>query len=74
MKSVFVLLITIFKKRGIIMKAGRGEYKKEIAIKNREIIREWLEKNPDKTLTDCKNATGFSYITVRKHVDAIKQE
>ena len=56
------------------MKAGRGEYKKEIAKKNREIIRAWLKENPDKTLTDCKKATGFSYVTVRKHIDAIKQE
>ena len=56
------------------MKAGRGEYKKEIARKNREIIRAWLKKNPDKTVTDCKKATGFSYLTVRKHIDAIKQE
>ena len=56
------------------MKSGRGEYKKEIARKNREIIRAWLEKNPDKTVTDCKNDTGFSYVTVRRHIDAIKQE
>ena len=56
------------------MKKGRGEYKKEIAKKNREIIRAWLKKNPDGTLTDCKNATGFSYVTVRRHIDAIKQE
>lgn len=56
------------------MKAGRGEYKKEIARKNRERIRAWLEKNPGKTLTDCKKDTGFSYITIRKHVDAIKHE
>ncbi len=55
------------------MKAGRGDFKKEFARKNREIIRAWLKKNPDGTLTDCKNATGFSYITVRKHIDAIKQ-
>ena len=56
------------------MKAGRGEYKKEIAKKNRDKIRAWLEKNPGKTLTECKKDTGFSYITIRKHVDAIKQE
>lgn len=56
------------------MKAGRGEYKKEVSRKNREIIRAWLEKNPDGTLTQCKKETGFAYITVRKHVDAIKQE
>ena len=56
------------------MKAGRGEYKKEVSRKNREIIREWLKKNPGGTLTQCKKDTGFSYITVRKHVDAIKQE
>ena len=56
------------------MKSGRGEYKKEIARKNREIIRAWLEKNPDGTLTECKKATGFSYVTVRRHVDAIKNE
>lgn len=45
------------------MKAVRGEYKKEIARKNRGRIRAWLEKNP-----------GFSYVTIRKHIDAIKQE
>ena len=56
------------------MKSGRGEYKKEIARKNRDKIRAWLEKNPDGTLTDCKKATGFSYVTVRRHVDAIKNE
>jgi len=56
------------------MKAGRGEYKKEVSRKNREIIRAWLEKNPDKTLTECKKDTGLSYLTVRKHIDAIKQE
>ena len=56
------------------MKAGKGEHKKELARKNREIIRAWLEKNPGKTVTDCKKDTGFSYITVRKHIDAIKQE
>lgn len=56
------------------MKAGRGEYKKEVSRKNREIIRAWLKKNPEKTLTDCKKDTGFSYLTVRKHIDAIKQE
>ena len=56
------------------MKSGRGEYKKEIARKNREIIMAWLEKNPDGTLTECKKATGFSYVTVRRHVDAIKNE
>ena len=56
------------------MKNGRGEFKKEIAIKNREIIRKWLEKNPGKTLTECKKDTGFSYVTIRKHIDAIKQE
>ena len=56
------------------MKAGRGEYKKEVSRKNREIIRAWLKKNPDKTVTDCKNETGFSYVTVRRHIDAIKQE
>jgi predicted ArsR family transcriptional regulator len=56
------------------MKAGRGDFKKEIARKNREIIRAYLEKNPDKTLTDCKNDTGLAYATVRKHLDAIKKE
>jgi len=56
------------------MKAGRGEYKKEVSRKNREIIRAWLKKNPDKTLTDCKKDTGLSSVTVRKHIDAIKQE
>ena len=56
------------------MKSGRGEYKKEIARKNRDKIRSWLKKNPDGTLTQCTKDTGFSYITVRKHVDAIKQE
>lgn len=56
------------------MKAGRGEFKKEVSRKNREIIREWLKKNPDGTLTACKDATGFSYATVRRHVDAIKNE
>jgi len=56
------------------MKAGRGEYKKDIAKKNRDKIRAWLKKNPDGTLTDCKKATGFSYVTVRRHIDAIKQE
>lgn len=55
------------------MKAGRGEFKKEVSRKNREIIREWLKKNPGGTLTACKDATGFSYPTVRRHVDAIKQ-
>ena len=56
------------------MKNGRGEFKKEVSIKNREIIRAWMEKNPNGTLTDCKKATGFSYVTVRRHVDAIKNE
>ena len=56
------------------MKSGKGEHKKELARKNREIIRAWLKNNPDKTMTDCKKATGFSYLTVRKHIDAIKQE
>ncbi len=56
------------------MKAGRGDFKKELARKNREIIRAYLKKNPDKTVTDCKNATGFAYATVRKHIEAIKQE
>ena len=56
------------------MKAGRGDFKKEVSRKNRETIRAWLEKNPDGTLTDCKNATGFAYATVRKHIEAIKQE
>ena len=56
------------------MKNGRGEYKKEISNLNRAKIREWLEKNPDGTLTQCKNDTGFSYVTVRRHVDAIKNE
>jgi len=56
------------------MKSGRGEFKKEVSRKNREIIREWLKKNPDGTLTACKDATGFSYVTVKKHIDAIKQE
>lgn len=56
------------------MKNGRGDFKKEVSKKNREIIRSWLEKNPDGTLTQCKKETGFAYITVRKHVDAIKQE
>ncbi len=56
------------------MKAGRGDFKKEVSRKNREIIRALLEKNPDKTVTDCKNDTGFSYVTVKKHIDAIKQE
>ena len=56
------------------MKAGRGEFKKEVSRKNREIIREWLKKNPEGTFTDCKKATGFSHITVKKHIDAIEQE
>ena len=56
------------------MKAGRGEYNKEIARKNRETIRVWLKNNPYGTLTKCMKDTGFSYTTVRKHVDAIKQE
>ncbi len=56
------------------MKSGKGEHKKDLARKNREIIRAWLKNNPDKTMTDCKNDTGFSYVTVRKHIDAIKQE
>ena len=56
------------------MKAGRGEYKKEIARKNRDKIRAWMEKNPNGTLTDCKKATGFSYLTIRKHIDAIIRE
>ena len=56
------------------MKNGRGEFKKEVSRKNRDKIRAWLEKNPDGTLTECKKATGFSYVTVRRHVDAIKNE
>ena len=56
------------------MKAGRGDFKKEVSRKNREIIRAWIKKNPDGTLTDCKNDTGLAYATVRKHIDAIKKE
>ena len=57
----------------MIYKEGRGQNKKELAKKNREIVRMWFEANPTSTITECIKSTSLSYPTVRKHIDAIQR-
>ncbi len=53
---------------------GRGEYGRQIGERNKEEVKAFLEKNPSCTVAECMMATGFSFLTVRKHLDAIMLE
>ena len=50
---------------------GRGQNKVEQAKKNRELVRVFFEENDGATIIECQRKLGFSYITVRGHLDAI---
>ncbi len=47
---------------------GRGMHGKEIGDKNRAKIIKWMEDNPNKTLKEIAEGTGFSVLTVGKHL------
>ena len=55
------------------LKDGRGDFKKEIAKKNREVVRAFFKNNRDATIADCIRATGFVFKTVKGHVVAIQK-
>jgi len=55
------------------LKDGRGEFKKEIAKENRDVVRTFFKDNPEATIADCIRATGFVFKTVKGHVVAIQK-
>ena len=50
---------------------GRGQNKVEQAKKNRELVRVFFEENDGSTIIECQRKLGFSYMTVRGHLDEI---
>ena len=53
---------------------GRGKHKKILSEENRNTIKHYFKWSPDSTISDCCNATGLSYPTVKKHILAIQWE
>lgn len=56
------------------IKDGRGLHNKSIAEENKTAIKTWFRANPGSTITECCESLGLTYITVRKHLDALKNE
>lgn len=50
---------------------GRRERLMAIAAKNREAIRDFFERHPGSTITECAKETGISLPTVSRHVRAM---
>jgi len=50
---------------------GRKRRSAQIKKKNRETIVKWFSDNPDSTITDCCKGLGFTYQTVKNHIDEI---
>ena len=55
-----------------MLKNGRGQHMKKILESNREAVRKFLSTSENPTLKDVCENTGLSYITARKHVNAIQ--
>lgn len=51
---------------------GRGDNKVSDFKKNKKIIINWFENNPNKTAKDCSIGTGLSYKTVLNHIKKLK--
>jgi len=50
------------------IKDGRGEKKVEDAARNRLMIKNWFNSNPNKTAKQCSIGVGLSYSTVLGHI------
>lgn len=57
-----------------MLKDGKGMHMKKVAEKNRRRIVEWIEKHPNGTRTECCNALGITYKTLRIHLKSIQKE
>lgn len=57
----------------MIVTDGRGVNKTALGKENKKRVATWFEKNPGATIKECCDALGFSYKTVRKHIDDIKK-
>ncbi len=53
---------------------ARGKHKTEEALRNKERVRAFFEGNKGAGVTACKRELNLSYLTVRKHIDAINSE
>jgi len=53
---------------------GRGRHMKTLSDNNKEAVKLFLHWNQGATIGDCCKATGLSYPTVRRHIDAIQAE
>ena len=47
---------------------------KTLSDNNKEAVKLFLHWNQGATIGDCCKATGLSYPTVRRHIDAIQAE
>ncbi|MCP3941082.1 MAG: winged helix-turn-helix transcriptional regulator [Desulfobacteraceae bacterium] len=53
---------------------GRGMHGKEIGDKNRAKIIKWMKENPNKTQKEISEGTGFSVLTVSRHLKVLDGE
>jgi len=53
---------------------GRGRHRKQISDENKTTVKLYFHWNPGASIGDCCKATGLSYPTVRRHIDAIQAE
>lgn len=57
------------KKRGDMkITDGRGKHTKIVEKENLEKVKDFFNKHPNKTQTDCSKYTGLSLTTIRKHL------
>jgi hypothetical protein len=55
------------------MKDGRGQHMAKRALETRRKIKEYMKSNPDALKLDVCKAVGITYLTLRKHVEAIEK-
>ena len=56
------------------IKDGRGQHMKETEKKNYEIIKKFFLENPGSTQKECRDKTGYSVSTIRKHLRQLRKQ
>ncbi len=56
------------------IKSAHGKHRILVAEENRAKVKTFFADNPDCSIADCQRQLNLTYITVRKHIDAINSE
>ena len=54
------------------IKDGRGQKQMEEGAENKNAVKCYFKDNPGSTITECCRTLGLTYLTVKKHINSLK--